>query len=166
MAIIDIIIVYEVDKEEYKKIYKDNKKKFEKTGVVKEMRERKEFTKPCVKNRFKRIRAAYKLHLQQEAAGRKFLLLYSLFILPLKFSNFFIDFGNIPTNFSHTPTHEKINIPFAFIIVNIKTIGLFYHQRTRRSSPPQILFIFLHSVHRGIIPELNIEAISVRLKIW
>jgi small subunit ribosomal protein S21 len=43
------------------------KKKFEKTGVVKELRERQSFTKPCVKRRQQLIRASYKQFLQQEA---------------------------------------------------------------------------------------------------
>jgi len=43
------------------------KKKFEKTGVVKELRSRQQFTKPCIQKRQQKIRAAYKLHLQQEA---------------------------------------------------------------------------------------------------
>jgi small subunit ribosomal protein S21 len=64
-----MIFVNVTENESLDRALKKFKKKFEKTGVVKEMRERKEFTKPCVKNRFKRIRAAYKLHLQQEAQG-------------------------------------------------------------------------------------------------
>ncbi|MFN3445803.1 MAG: 30S ribosomal protein S21 [Bacteroidia bacterium] len=64
-----MIFVNVKENESLDRALKKFKKKFEKTGVVKEMRERKEFTKPCVKNRFKRIRAAYKLHLQQEAQG-------------------------------------------------------------------------------------------------
>ena len=64
-----MIFVNVKENESLDRALKKFKKKFEKTGVVKEMRERKEFTKPCVKNRFKRIRAAYKLHLQQEAEG-------------------------------------------------------------------------------------------------
>lgn len=64
-----MIFVNVKENESLDRALKKFKKKFEKTGVVKEMRERKEFTKPCVKNRFKRIRAAYKLRLQQEAQG-------------------------------------------------------------------------------------------------
>jgi small subunit ribosomal protein S21 len=64
-----MIFVNVKENESLDRALKKFKKKFEKTGVVKEMRERKEFTKPSVKNRFKRIRAAYKLHLQQEAQG-------------------------------------------------------------------------------------------------
>ncbi len=43
------------------------KKKFEKTGVVKELRSRQQFTKPCIQKRQQRIRAAYKLQMQQSA---------------------------------------------------------------------------------------------------
>jgi small subunit ribosomal protein S21 len=64
-----MIFVNVKENESLDRALKKFKKKFEKTGVVKEMRERQAFTKPCVKNRFKRIRAAYKLHLQQEAQG-------------------------------------------------------------------------------------------------
>ena len=41
------------------------KRKFEKTGVVKELRERQAFTKPSVRNRAQRIKAIYKQSLQQ-----------------------------------------------------------------------------------------------------
>ncbi len=43
------------------------KKKFEKTGVVKELRSRQAFTKPCISKRQQKIRAAYKLKMQQES---------------------------------------------------------------------------------------------------
>ncbi len=43
------------------------KRKFEKTGVVKELRERQKFTKPSVKSREQRLKAIYIQHLQQEA---------------------------------------------------------------------------------------------------
>lgn len=45
------------------------KKKFEKTGVVKELRSRQSFTKPCINLRQQKIRAAYKLKMQQQAQG-------------------------------------------------------------------------------------------------
>ena len=41
------------------------KRKFEKTGVVKEMRRRQKFTKPSVINREKRLKAIYVQHLRQ-----------------------------------------------------------------------------------------------------
>jgi ribosomal protein S21 len=40
------------------------KKKFEKTGVVKELRSRQAFEKPCITKRMQRIRAAYKQQMQ------------------------------------------------------------------------------------------------------
>ena len=42
-----------------------DKRKFEKTGIVKELRDRQAFTKPSVRNRAQRIKAAYKQSLQQ-----------------------------------------------------------------------------------------------------
>ncbi|HBS88535.1 MAG: 30S ribosomal protein S21 [Bacteroidetes bacterium GWF2_38_335] len=42
------------------------KRKFEKTGIVKELRERQAFKKPSVKNREVRIKAVYIQQLQQE----------------------------------------------------------------------------------------------------
>jgi len=41
------------------------KRKFEKTGVVKELRRRQAFTKPSVEKRKERIRAIYVQQLQQ-----------------------------------------------------------------------------------------------------
>jgi small subunit ribosomal protein S21 len=43
------------------------KKKFEKTGVVKELRARQAFTKGCIAMRQQKIRAAYKLKMQQQS---------------------------------------------------------------------------------------------------
>jgi small subunit ribosomal protein S21 len=42
------------------KALKKYKKKFERTGVVKELRERQQFTKPSVKRRKQLIKARYK----------------------------------------------------------------------------------------------------------
>ena len=42
------------------KALKKYKKKFEKTGVVKELRERQQYTKPSVKRRKQLIKARYK----------------------------------------------------------------------------------------------------------
>ncbi|MBR1766851.1 MAG: 30S ribosomal protein S21, partial [Bacteroidales bacterium] len=42
------------------------KRKFEKTGVVKEMRRRQQFTKPSVINREKHLKAIYVQHLRQQ----------------------------------------------------------------------------------------------------
>ena len=46
------------------KALKKYKKKFEKTGVVKQLRERSKFTKPSVRRRETVIRAAYRQKLQ------------------------------------------------------------------------------------------------------
>jgi small subunit ribosomal protein S21 len=64
-----MIFINVKENESLDRALKKFKKKFEKTGVVKEMRSRQAFTKPCVKQREQRIKAAYKLHLQQQAQG-------------------------------------------------------------------------------------------------
>ena len=46
------------------KALKKYKKKFEKTGVVKQLRERQKFTKPSVRLRETKIKAIYKQKLQ------------------------------------------------------------------------------------------------------
>lgn len=55
-----MIIVNVKENESIDKALKRFKKKFEKTGVLKEVRSRTYFEKPSVKKRFERIRAAYK----------------------------------------------------------------------------------------------------------
>lgn len=62
-----MIIVNVKENESLDKSLKKFKKKFEKTGVVKELRERQSFTKPCIKRRQQMIRAAYKQFLQQSS---------------------------------------------------------------------------------------------------
>ena len=47
-----------------KKALKKFKKKFEKTGVVKQLRSRKNFEKPSITNRQTRIKAVYKQKMQ------------------------------------------------------------------------------------------------------
>lgn len=42
------------------------KRKFEKTGIIKELRARQAFKKPSVANREQKIRAVYVQHLQQQ----------------------------------------------------------------------------------------------------
>ncbi len=64
-----MIFVNVKENESLDKALKKFKKKFEKTGVVKELRERQSFTKSCVKKRQQLIRASYKLHLQQQAGN-------------------------------------------------------------------------------------------------
>lgn len=55
-----MIIVPVKEGEPLEKALKKFKKKFEKTGIVKELRERQKFTKPSVKRREEIIRAAYR----------------------------------------------------------------------------------------------------------
>lgn len=59
-----MIIVQVKEGENIERALKKFKRKFEKTGVVKELRDRQAFTKPSVRNRAQRIKAAYKQSLQ------------------------------------------------------------------------------------------------------
>ena len=61
-----MIIVNVKENESLDKAIKKFKKKFEKTGVVRELRERQAFTKPSIKRRMQVIKAAYKQTLQHE----------------------------------------------------------------------------------------------------
>ena len=60
-----MIVVPVKESENIEKALKKFKRKFEKTGVVKELRARQQFDKPSVLNRLKRERAAYVQKLQQ-----------------------------------------------------------------------------------------------------
>ena len=51
--------------EDIERALKKFKRKFEKTGIVKELRDRQAFTKPSVRNRAQRIKSVYKQSLQQ-----------------------------------------------------------------------------------------------------
>jgi small subunit ribosomal protein S21 len=62
-----MLIVQVKEGEAIEKALKKFKKKFEKTGVVKELRERQKFTKPSVVHREKKIKAIYKEKLQRNA---------------------------------------------------------------------------------------------------
>ena len=55
-----MLIINIKENESIDKALKRFKKKFEKTGVLKELRERTSFTKPSVRRRSQVIRAAYK----------------------------------------------------------------------------------------------------------
>ena len=59
-----MLIVAVKEGESIEKALKKYKKKFEKTGVVKQLRERSKFTKPSVRRRETVIRAAYRQKLQ------------------------------------------------------------------------------------------------------
>lgn len=60
-----MIIVPVKEGEPIEKALKKFKKKFEKTGVVKELRERQKFTKPSVKKREQIIKAVYREKMQR-----------------------------------------------------------------------------------------------------
>lgn len=55
-----MLIVNVKENESLEKALKKFKKKFEKTGVLKELRSRQQFTKPSVKRRHEIIKARYK----------------------------------------------------------------------------------------------------------
>ena len=59
-----MIIVPVKDGENIERALKKLKRKFEKTGVVKELRARQQFDKPSVKKRLKMERAVYVQHLR------------------------------------------------------------------------------------------------------
>lgn len=59
-----MIIVNVKENESLEKALKKFKKKYEKTGVLKELRARQAFVKPSVKKRFEVIRARYKQQMQ------------------------------------------------------------------------------------------------------
>lgn len=59
-----MLIVQIKEGDNIEKALKKYKKKFEKTGVVKQLRERSKFTKPSIVRREQIIKAAYKQKLQ------------------------------------------------------------------------------------------------------
>ena len=61
-----MIIVPVKEGESIDRALKKYKRKFEKTGVVKELRERQKFTKPSVVKRFTKLKAIYIQQLRQE----------------------------------------------------------------------------------------------------
>ena len=65
-----MIIVPIKEGENIEKALKKLKRKFEKTGVVKELRGRKQFTKPSVIARERKLKAIYIKHLQQEEMNK------------------------------------------------------------------------------------------------
>ena len=65
-----MLIIPVKEGENIERALKKFKKKFEKTGAVKELRSRQAFEKPCITKRMQKIRAAYKLKMQtQEVEG-------------------------------------------------------------------------------------------------
>ena len=61
-----MIVVPIKEGENIERALKKLKRKFEKTGVVKELRDRQKFTKPSVINRERRLKAIYVQTLRQE----------------------------------------------------------------------------------------------------
>ncbi len=59
-----MIIINVKESDTLDKALKKFKKKFEKTGVVKELRSRQAFEKPCITKRQQKIKAAYKQKMQ------------------------------------------------------------------------------------------------------
>ena len=59
-----MLIIPVKEGENIERALKKYKKKFDKTNVMKELRRRKEFTKPSISNRQERIRSAYKYKMQ------------------------------------------------------------------------------------------------------
>jgi small subunit ribosomal protein S21 len=64
-----MIIVPIKEGESIDRALKKYKRKFEKTGVVKELRERQKYTKPSVKNRQEKLKAIYVQQLRQKEEG-------------------------------------------------------------------------------------------------
>ena len=64
-----MIIIPVKEGENIDKALKKFKRKFEKTGVVKELRERQKYTKPSVKNREMKLKAIYIQQLKDSSQG-------------------------------------------------------------------------------------------------
>lgn len=62
-----MLIIDAREAESIDKALKNYKKKFEKAGIVKELRRRQSFTKPSIERRQEIIKARYKQQLQIEA---------------------------------------------------------------------------------------------------
>ncbi len=62
-----MIIIPVKEGESIDRALKKYKRKFEKTGVVKELRNRQKFTKPSIVNRERKLKAIYIQQLRQEA---------------------------------------------------------------------------------------------------
>ena len=61
-----MIIIPIKEGENIDRALKKYKRKFEKTGVVRELRDRQQFTKPSVKNRHQKLKAIYVQHLRDQ----------------------------------------------------------------------------------------------------
>jgi small subunit ribosomal protein S21 len=63
-----MLIIPVKEGESIEKALKKYKKKYEKTGVIKQLRERQSFTKPSIEERQGKIKAVYRL--KQQSPGR------------------------------------------------------------------------------------------------
>jgi len=64
-----MIIIPVKEGESIDRALKKYKRKFEKTGVVKELRARQKYTKPSIKNREEKLKAIYVQQLRQAEEG-------------------------------------------------------------------------------------------------
>lgn len=64
-----MIIVPVKEGESIDRALKKFKRKFEKTGVMRELRDRQQFTKPSIKKRGEKLKAIYVQQLRQESEG-------------------------------------------------------------------------------------------------
>jgi small subunit ribosomal protein S21 len=65
--VFEMIIIPVKEGESIDRALKKLKRKFEKTGVVRELRDRQKFTKPSVRQRMQYLKAVYIQNLRQEA---------------------------------------------------------------------------------------------------
>ncbi len=61
-----MLIIPVKEGENIERALKKFKKKFDRTGVIKELRKRQQFTKPSVENRQQRLKAVYANQMRQE----------------------------------------------------------------------------------------------------
>lgn len=64
-----MIIVPVKEGENIERVLKKLKRKFEKTGTVRELRDRQKYTKPSVRNREQKLKAIYIQQLRQAEEG-------------------------------------------------------------------------------------------------
>ncbi len=64
-----MIIIPVKEGENIERALKKLKRKFEKTGVVRELRERQKFTKPSILKREEKLKAMYREKMQREEEG-------------------------------------------------------------------------------------------------
>lgn len=61
-----MLIIPVKEGENIERALKKYKKKYEKTGVIREVRDRQQFTKPSITNRQQKLKAIYRNKMQQE----------------------------------------------------------------------------------------------------